>query len=44
MTLNVKLLLYVDESLDLETKTLELNPSVDLTLSSKRFDGPLIEN
>ena len=37
----VKLLLYGDESLDLETNTLILNASVDFVLSSKRFDGPL---
>ena len=30
MALIVKLLLYVDESLDLETNTLILNASVDL--------------
>ena len=38
----VKLLLYDDESLDLETNTLVLNASVDFILSSKRFDGPQI--
>ena len=44
MTLIVKLILYVDESLDLETKILLLNASVYLILLSKIFDGPLIEN
>ena len=38
----VKLLLNGDESLDLKTNTLILNATVDFTLSSKRFDGPLI--
>ena len=38
----VKLLLYGDEYLDLETNTLILNASVDFIISSKRFDGPLI--
>ena len=28
--------------MDLVTNTLILNASVDLTLSSKRFDGPLL--
>ena len=36
-----KLLLYGDDSLDLETNTLILNASVDFILSSKKFDGPL---
>ena len=44
MTLIVKLILYVDDSLDLETETLLLNASIDLILLSKNFDGPLIEN
>ena len=41
-TTSVKLLLYGDESLDLETNTLILYASVDFILSSERFDGTLI--
>ena len=37
----IKLLLNVDESLDLETNTVILNATVSPTLSSKRFDGPV---
>ena len=36
----IKISLYDDYSLDLGTKTLILNASVDFILSSKRFDGP----
>ena len=39
---SVKLLLYGDESLGLETNTLISNTSVDFILSSERFDGTLI--
>ena len=35
----LKLFLYGDDSLDLVTKTLILNASVDFILSIKRFDG-----
>ena len=38
----VELLLNGDESLDLETYTLVLNVTVDIILSSKRLDSPLI--
>ena len=38
----VKLFLYGDESLELETNTPILNASVEFILSSKIIDGPLI--
>ena len=39
-TSDIKLFLYGDDSLDLETSTLILNASVDFISSSKRFDCP----
>ena len=40
----VKLPLYGDDSFDSATNTLILNASVEYILSSKRFDGPLLQN
>ena len=40
----IKLLLYGDDLLDMVTNTLILNTSIDFILSSKRFDGPLLND